>query len=63
MAWAPGPPVLRRNPVARRSDLARVCLFLASELAGFVNGAVIPVDGGWSQNGCGSMGDYLGSLA
>lgn len=31
---------------ARPDDIARVVLFLASDLAGFVNGAVVPVDGG-----------------
>jgi len=44
-------------------DVANVCLFLASELAGFVTGAVIPADGGWSQNNCGGMGEYLAALA
>lgn len=30
------------------ADVAKVVLFLCSDLASFVNGAVIPVDGGWS---------------
>ena len=32
-------------------DIAEVCLFLASDAARFVSGAVIPVDGGWSAAG------------
>jgi len=32
-------------------DVADVCLFLASDAARFVSGAVIPVDGGWSAAG------------
>jgi len=43
-------------------DIGNACLFLASDLAGFVTGAIIPVDGGWAQNSCGGMSDYLGSL-
>lgn len=42
-------------------DIGRACLFLASELAEFVTGAVLPVDGGWSQNNCGNLGDALKS--
>lgn len=44
-------------------DIGNACLFLASDLAGFITGAVIPVDGGWAQNNCGGMSDYLASLA
>lgn len=41
--------VVARTPVGRQgrpSDVARVHLFLASEAASFINGAVVPVDGG-----------------
>jgi NAD(P)-dependent dehydrogenase (short-subunit alcohol dehydrogenase family) len=41
--------MIDRTPMARLSaapDHARVCLFLLSESAGFVNGVVLPVDGG-----------------
>jgi hypothetical protein len=32
--------------LASAHDQARGCLFLLSEAAGFINGAVLPVDGG-----------------
>jgi NAD(P)-dependent dehydrogenase (short-subunit alcohol dehydrogenase family) len=41
-------------PVARwgtTRDLAGVCLFLASPLAAYVTGVVLPADGGWSLGG------------
>jgi len=31
-------------------DIANVCLFLASDLASYVSGAIIPVDGAWYLN-------------
>jgi len=45
------------------ADIGKACLFLASDFADFITGAVIPVDGGWAQNNCGGMSDYLASLA
>ena len=32
-------------------DIAQAALWLASPLASYINGAVIPVDGGWSLGG------------
>lgn len=37
--------------IAAPEEIARVILFLASNKASFVNGAVIPVDGGWLAGG------------
>ena len=44
-------------------DIVNACLFLSSELGGYITGAVLPVDGGWAQTNCGELSDYLGSLA
>jgi NAD(P)-dependent dehydrogenase (short-subunit alcohol dehydrogenase family) len=32
-------------------DVALACLFLGSDAAGYVNGAILPADGGWSLTG------------
>jgi NAD(P)-dependent dehydrogenase (short-subunit alcohol dehydrogenase family) len=50
-AWAPGAKerAAEVNPMKRigvPTDLASVCLFLASDASGYVNGAQILVDGG-----------------
>ena len=45
-------PVLAAMPrVGEPSELANVILFLASDEASFVNGAIIPVDGSWTAIG------------
>jgi NAD(P)-dependent dehydrogenase (short-subunit alcohol dehydrogenase family) len=40
-------------------DIANACLWLASPLASYVTGAVIPVDGGWSLSGTAVSSDGL----
>ncbi len=43
-------------------DIGNACMFLASDLGAYVSGAVLPVDGGWSQTACGGMGMFLGEI-
>ncbi|MCW2527729.1 MAG: short-chain dehydrogenase, family, partial [Pseudonocardiales bacterium] len=45
--------------VARPADIAGVAVFLASELSAFVNGVVLPVDGGASAVTVGRFGEIL----
>jgi NAD(P)-dependent dehydrogenase (short-subunit alcohol dehydrogenase family) len=44
------------------ADIGRACLFLGSDLADYISGVILPVDGGWSQNNCGGMSDHLARL-
>ena len=44
-------------------DIANACLYLGSDLASYVSGVVMPVDGGWSQGGCGGMSHALMGFA
>lgn len=46
--------VARGVPMGRlgsAAEVAAACLFLGSEAAGYVNGAILPADGGWLVNG------------
>lgn len=45
--------------MGEKEDVANLALALASPLGAYVNGAVIPVDGGWSLTGFGRMMDEL----
>lgn len=45
--------------MGEKEDVANLALALASPLGAFVNGAVIPVDGGWSLTGFGDLMDRL----
>lgn len=40
-------------------DVANLCLFLSSEYATYITGAIIPVDGGWLASGASTMSAVL----
>ena len=40
-------------------DIANTAMFLSSPQSSYINGVVLPVDGGWSLNGAGVMMDTL----
>lgn len=44
------------------NDIANACLFLGSDLASYISGAVIPVDGGWAQGGAAVVGAGLAEM-
>lgn len=43
-------------------DIAHACAFLASPAASYVNGVVLPVDGGWHLAGASGLSNTLGEL-
>lgn len=43
-------------------DIANACLWLASPMARYVSGVVLPVDGGWSLGGAQTLGKGLSEL-
>lgn len=43
-------------------DVANLCLFLASPQAEYINGTVIPADGGWSLSGASALSTTLADL-
>ncbi len=52
---------LKRN--REGEDLANAALVIASPMASYITGTVLPVDGGWSLGGASAAMSQLGALA
>lgn len=48
--------------LGRGRDIADACVFLSSDMASYISGAVLPVDGGWSLGGAASIGTGLAQM-
>src|SRR5690606_3635634 len=44
------------------TDIAQACAFLSSPYAAYITGAVLPVDGGWSNGGASVAGAAIGDM-
>ena len=49
--------------MGEKEDIARAAAFLGSDLAGYISGIVMPVDGGWSTAGVAGLSDTLAAIA
>ncbi|PCJ91036.1 MAG: short-chain dehydrogenase [Porticoccaceae bacterium] len=57
--------VINSVPMKRQGtveDMANAAMFVASDAASYINGAVIPVDGGWGLGGAGQLGQGLADM-
>ncbi|MBJ3762495.1 SDR family oxidoreductase [Maribius pontilimi] len=58
--------MVRRNiPLGRlgtKDDVANACLFLASDLATYISGQILSVDGALYQRGSGQLGQMIGDM-
>lgn len=48
--------------LGQSEDLANLCCFLASPMASYMSGAIIPCDGGWSLGGASQLGNTLAEM-
>lgn len=48
--------------LGQTADLGNAALFLASPMASYVSGAIIPVDGAWSLGGASDLSNTLGGI-
>ena len=58
--------ILKGVPLGRlgtKQDVANLCMFLGSEFASYLTGAVIPVDGAWSLTLSGTALDPMLDMA
>lgn len=48
--------------LGKPEDLGNACLFLSSEMASYISGAILPVDGGWSLAGASTISSQLAAM-
>ncbi len=48
--------------LGQAEDLGNAAMFLASPLASYISGAILPVDGGWSLGGAAGLSEVLVSM-
>ena len=60
MEWSDDVPIGRWGTV---QDVANACLFLCSDMASYISGTVLSVDGALYQRGSGKFGQMLRAAA
>ncbi len=59
MEWSDDVPIGRWGTV---QDVANACLFLSSDMASYISGTVLSVDGALYQRGSGKLGQMMGQM-